>query len=567
MRKQELRFSEDKDIKVKLKIECFDRDIHGTLKLGDKKLPKLEFDSLSGIGFGSIQLTESEKDLITCQSEMDTYILLRNEILADDIWPRYLIQGKSKEDIYGVEILISGLSEWIDQETYFDISETEIKKDRPESSFNEKIEINGERYRIKSNYNCVIKKKDNRDFLVSETTTVSLVNSERAIELEEAENLAYRVKSFFSLLLAAPLSIESAWLLSEEGKKKKPFYFSTPGDNPAPYGKTIECLINPVRILKDIGWKSLFDNYFSPEKKERFENIWGRLPYLFSYPGTWDYKILGYVSILDSYCNEFSSKNGRRLEKAQYKRLKNDLVSVVDKYSVELGDDFKEVFDSFKVGISGIRNTNLPTFREKYDFMIEKIDKDIRQIIAFRPDEFSVIKKIRDSAAHGLPIETRDGRDISYEFGLKDKLLVLLFYLVYRDFGISAVEYAKSLKYTFSKFVRNSGIDGTKRDKLVGTVPFWNVDESSFNLAKDSKKIYVGVEFDSSVQQFKFSSSVTSECQAWLSHREPEDRNLIDYVKKKLFKESDVDIEYVNQAYLICGEESIELSAVCKVSY
>ncbi|MFV7708507.1 hypothetical protein [Shewanella algae] len=567
MRKQDLRFSEDKDIKVKLKIDCFDRDIHGTLKLRDKKLPKLEFDSLSGIGIGAIHLTESEKNLITCQSEMNTYILLRNEILADDIWPRYLIHGNSKEDIYGVEILISGLSEWIDQETYFDISETEIKKDRPKPSFNEKIEINGERYQIRSNYNCLIEKKDNRDFLVSETTTVSLVNSERAIELEEAENLAYRVKSFFSLLLAAPLSIESAWLLNEDTKKKKPFYFSTPGDNPAPYEKTIECLINPVRILKDIGWKSLFDNYFSSEKKEVFENIWVRLPYLLSYPGTWDYEILGYVSTLDSYCNEFSSKNGKKLGKAQYKRLKQDLVSIVDKYSVELGEDFKEVFNSFKTGISGMRNTNMPTFREKYDFMIEKVDQDIRQIVAFSPTEFSVIKKIRDSAAHGLPIETRDGRDISYEFGLKDKLIVLLFYLVYRDFGISPVEYAKSLKYTFSKFVRNSGIDCTKRDKLAGTVPFWNVDEVSFNLAKNSKRFYVGVEFDSSVQQFKFSSSVTSECQTWLSHRKPENRNLIEYIKKKLFLESDVDIEYVNQVYLVYGEESIELSAVCKVSY
>ncbi len=56
MRKQDLRFSEDKDIKVKLKIDCFDRDIHGTLKLRDKKLPKLEFDSLSGTGRDSTLL-------------------------------------------------------------------------------------------------------------------------------------------------------------------------------------------------------------------------------------------------------------------------------------------------------------------------------------------------------------------------------------------------------------------------------------------------------------------------------------------------------------------------------
>ena len=40
-----------------------------------------------------------------------------------------------------------------------------------------------------------------------------------------------------------------------------------------------------------------------------------------------------------------------------------------------------------------MRNTNMPTFREKYDFMIEKVDQDIRQIVAFSQTEFSVIKK------------------------------------------------------------------------------------------------------------------------------------------------------------------------------
>lgn len=89
----------------------------------------------------------------------------------------------------------------------------------------------------------------------------------------------------------------------------------------------------------------------------------------------------------------------------------------------------------------------------------------------------------------------------------------------------------------------------------------------SFNRAKESKKFYVGVKYNKSSDEHVFSASVTNECQAWLGQREPEEIGLIEYVKKKMFNEVSVEIELVSQAYLVYGEESVELSAVCKVSY
>lgn len=566
MNKREINFSDTYEIKVKVRLECFDSEVHGTLKLLEGSLPKLEFDALSGVGFGDIALSKGEKNYLDCKSETHTYRLHYNELLADDIWPRYVTENKSLEHTHGVEVLLSGLSEWIDQSTSFDITEREIRKDRPSNEFDEVINYSGKEYRISSKYNCVISKKKNRDFIVSETTTVSLVNTQNAITLEHAESLTYKVKNLFSLLLMAPLSIESVWLVDGEGKNRTPLYFSTISHSGPPYRNTIDCLIHPRRISNDIGWSTIFESYFSDEKTEVFENMWSRIPMLLSYRGTWDYQILGYVSILDSYCSGHSARKGKKLGGADYKSLRMDLCLVIDRYQESLGDEYKEVLVSFKEGINSIKNTSLPTFREKYNFMLSGVDERIRKIVNFSTDEFRDIKSIRDSAAHGLPIDTKENRDISYEFSLKDRLLVLLTYLVFRDMGISPIEFAKSLKYTFAQFVMNSGINTVERDKLAGTVPFWCVDKNNFDLAKESKRTYVGIEFDRSIQKYKFSSSVTNECQKWLSTMHPQNRYLIDYIKDAMYKSSDVDIEYIDQAYLVCGDEYIELSAVCRVS-
>lgn len=567
MNKREILFSENTEVRVTLKLECFDKELHATLKFRESKPPILEIDPLSGASFRSVKLSESEKEVITCESQTYRYSLLENEVMADDIWPRYVVQGEVDDCLSGIEVLISGVSEWIDQQTNFDITETEIRKDRPKTAFDELIEIDSKRYQISSNYNCSVEKKENNDFLVSESTSINIISLDETITAHRAESLAHEVRIFFSLLLAVPLSIECVWLVNKEGRDRKPFYFSLPGNNSSPFQYPLECLINPVLISKGIGWKKLFKNYASSSNRAVFKNIWGRLASLFSYTGTWDYELLGYVSVLDSYCNKYASKKGKKLNKESYEKLKGDLFSVITNLAKELGDEYSEVMSSFRDGIDGIRNTNLPTFREKYDFMMQGVDVDIRRVVNFTSDEFVTIKKIRDSAAHGLPIKTRDGRDISYEFRVKNKLLVLLMYLVYRDFGMSPVEFALSLKSTLSKFVRNADINKVERDRIVGTVPFWEVGEGDFKDAKTFENMYVGIKHIKSDNTYKFSKSITRECQSWLTQRGPKNKNLVDHLKEGFFETNDIEIEYVSQAYLVNGSETIELSGVCKVSY
>lgn len=566
MNKKGIEFSDSFEIRVKFSLESLERELHATLKIRRNKLPVLEIDSFSSEHNETMNLSEHEYKEIKCRSETKTYSLVDNEVYGDQIWPRYIIRGRIDETTSGIEICISGISEWFDQSTYFQITDSEIRKELPKKMFDESVNTNKGRYQIKSNYCCNIKKIENRDFLVSEYITIKCIKSDGVIESKEAEELSHDIRQLFSLLLALPLSIEYVWFINKEGGDRKPFYFSTPKAGGKPFDHPYESLIHPTLIFSNGDWGKVFNNYFS-HNNNNFKKIWYRLPSLFSYDGVWDYELLGYVSVLDLYCSKYACKSGRKLTQKDYGELKKCLIAIIDDYSAKIGNDYDDVIESFKGGVKGIKNTDLPTFTEKFKFMMEGVNVDFRKVINFSPHEFKTIKKIRDSAAHGLPIKTRDDRNISFEFRIKDKLLILLMYLVHRDFGFSEIDFSKSIKRSLSKFVRNAEIDKTERDRLSGTVPFYSVDEDSFRSASDTNCFYVGLKYFRSDDIYKFSHSVTKESQGWIVDINKKDRNLVDHIKAHIVDPGIVDIEFISQVYLVWGNKSIELSGACMVTY
>lgn len=563
-----IKFSENFEVQVILKLECFDEDLRATLKFGEGKLPSLEIDSLSNRSFSQIKLSEHEIKSINCKSELCTYTLMNNESPSmGHIWSTYVIKNFKNDSISGIEIQVSGFSDWIDQKTHLRSDKHRIWKDFPEVFFDELIEINDESYRIRTIYNWHAQKRKDREFVISEFTTIQIFNLAKTISIDQAEKFAYDIIRLFSLLMAVPSSIESLWLIDQHGDHKQPFYFATAPKNTTSFQYARECLIQPDDITIDVGWKKLFDNYFSISKYQVFEKIWGRITPLFSYSGFWQYEFLGYVSILDAYCSKYAKKNGKKFKRENHTALKEDLLLIMDKHSDQLGEDYFDVINSFKEGIQSIKNTNLPTFKKKFDFMCDKIHSDIQKIINFSEDEFLTIKKIRDAAAHGLPIETVNGKNLTYEFKVKDKLLLLLLYLSYRDFGISPKQFAISMKNSLSKFIRNINIDSVTRDKLTGMVPFWEIDEDSFKKAKEASKSCVGIEFIKSSNAYRFSQTITDECQSWCSQRHPiESRNLIDFVRERRFSGKNVEIEYFSEAYLVHGQDKLHFSGLCKVT-
>lgn len=223
MNKKGIEFSDSVEIRVKLRLASLERELHGTLKIIRNKLPVLAIDSFYSEYNEPLNLSEHEYKEIKCRSEAKVYSLVDNEIYGDQIRSTYIIEGEIDKTSSGIEICISGISEWIDQSTYFEITDSEIRKELPKNNFDESVNTNKGRYQIKSNYCCSIKKIENRDFLVSEYITIKCIKSDGFIESKEAEELSHDIRQLFSLLLALPLSIEYVWFINKQGLDRKPF--------------------------------------------------------------------------------------------------------------------------------------------------------------------------------------------------------------------------------------------------------------------------------------------------------------------------------------------------------
>lgn len=454
----------------------------------------------------------------------------------------------------------------MDRSNGFKITESKIKKEIYKFEINETIPINNNKINIKNNYRCNISKIEKFDTLVSEIISFELINLDGFFSLEEAIEFSLDFCNLFSLLLALPLSLEYIWLITRDKTKKNSLYFSTvTSEYPFKYSR--EAFINPKRIFDNNDWYKIFYNFFSGSYHQNFKDIWKKLPSLFSYKGIWIYEFLGYVSILESYCAKYTTKKGKKLNKSTYKELQNTLLTEIDNFSINLGDEYIEVMASFKNGIKGIRNTNLPTFTEKFNFIMNEIDPDIRKILNFTHSEFKILKEIRDTAAHALPIKTKYDYDITYEFQIRNKLLLLLIYLVHRDFGFSPVDFASSLKNTLNNYARGAEINKIHLDKFTG-VPFFLVDKNSFNSALKTNRLHIGLEYNATKNTYSFSPLVTELSKEWITRKShKKNRNLVDYIKENIKHSKNFKIEYLNKAYLEWKSKTVELHGTCVISY
>lgn len=568
MKKKGISFFEDFNTAIKLNLSSLGSSRDAKLIIKRNKLPTVDFDNLSLSELGNIHLSNEEQESIECNSDTKHYRLIGCETNGDFIYPRYIVEGLEYEPAIGVEISLTGLSSWFDQCTKIKITDTELTMSLPDDKIDARVKIDNETYQINSNSYCDVENVEKKDYLVSGYTTIKIVKIDGNISESSAESLSHDIRRLFSLLLGQPLSIEYVWLIVDSPLPRRPFYFGCPEHKEKPFESPIECIIHPSLIFERNIWNNIFNAYFSPPMKKRFQTIWSRLPTLLAYNGIWEYELLGYVSILEAYSKQYADIKGKKLPKEKFGEVKKKLLRFIDETQQELLSEFPETMGSIKTGIDGIRNTNLPTFREKFKYLLSKTDDGIRGMINFSTEEFKAIKHIRDSAAHALPLKTRNERDISFEFELKYKLQVFLLYLVYKDFGFFPADYARCLKTTHCKYVINSKISEFKRDKLAGVTPFYVVSKDNFLKASKSKKFNVGITYYKEKNIYNYSETITNEINDnWLRCDDKVCRSMVDHVNAFTKNSGVIDVIYQSEAYLLCNEEHLKVSGVCLITY
>ena len=353
------------------------------------------------------------------------------------------------------------------------------------------------------------------------------------------------MKNLFSLLLGKELSIENIWLIPKRKYNYQAFYFTSFNAKKDPLRNHLDATCSFSTLIKWGLWETIIKNFFNIKE---FRNIWSRLASAYGNNGLyWDYKILSCVVILEMYCKDKSSGKGIKLEPSKFSDVKCKLNNVLDEIAKDktFSESDIKVIDGFKVAVSDIKNTTHPTLQEKFDYLLSLTNSDMRAAISFSEKDFKIMKKIRNSVAHGLDYKPVKAEDISIEMQIKDRLLMLLTYFSYRDLGFNDIQIIKCFRHNFNSFLLNGRGDKKIIDKLSGDVQFIELINSVID--KDHPIMHC-IAVDKIGELYQLNEKLTNELlrnPTWGKHSD-----IRIFMQSMLDQNDGHQVEYLNQAYL-----------------
>lgn len=284
--------------------------------------------------------------------------------------------------------------------------------------------------------------------------------------LVQVRDLAHRFAQLMSLLLAHPCSIVEIDV-SPDGKHGGRLYYSV---SKAP--------ISPAETTDDpsyVGWRAFFTskNDVDPRwndvvnrffQSQHRDVVWARLAGMQQYEGFWEYRILGYVTLLDSYVSTEVKKGPSvrpttrkltRLE-ASLSRMKSTLSPT---QTTEVIDAVADLFSS--------KNT----FESRFEGLMATLDKGVAKVIDLQ--DFERIKELRDEVAHGLEISYKSS-DLTQMLTIMHRLVLLLTYLFFLELGLGDI-FLRSLDRTRNEIRLRAGVEQRHLDRALRPGRFFTV--------------------------------------------------------------------------------------------
>lgn len=296
--------------------------------------------------------------------------------------------------------------------------------------------------------------------------------------LVEVQSIAHKFSQLLSLLLAHPCSILSIDV-SPDGV----------------YGGRLYCSVSklptpPAQTTSDpsyVGWRAFFmskddvDGFWDGVVKKFFQSkhrdvVWARLAGMQNFEGFWEYRILGYVALLDGYLS-MAVKKGSSVGPAtkKLKRLEAALTTISPILTPSQRADVVEAV------VTVFSSTD--SFESKFDKLVATLDQDVIRIINFKAHDFETIKKLRNEVAHALEISYQSS-DLTSMLSIMHRLVLLLTYLFFLDVGVGTDIFLHSLDRTRSDLRLRADIDKVHLDRKLRPDTFFLVSPVALDVIK-----------------------------------------------------------------------------------
>ncbi|KOG03969.1 Uncharacterized protein ABJ98_0770 [Pseudomonas syringae pv. aceris] len=510
----ELCFSKDYEYAVEMYDNQNELLGSGILKFGAGTFVRVEID-----GFFSIHALDEESNLTAKTESGDIFTLIDCSLEYFTIYADIIVCGKVDSGVDSITVRYSNISEWFlyDQHVCSKPGESIIWRDPP-PPIKATVRTPLDSFHINSDIDSSVQIKSEKR-VIREYVHFTFTKDDKPFAFSEILEKPSQLASLLSILIAYPISITRIWV-ADANRQYMPTYFPAVEKPKRTFQKNQFWRYSLIRRKTlDAHWPDLLARYYNSPYRE---TIWARLAGMRRYKGFWEYRVLGYVTLLDSYTDVISRidapplKTDRKSERAavlqQLKKLKPPLSDV----------QFTK--------IDNILTNSLPdkqiqrTFKEKYDYVMSKTDLEITKIINITESDFKIIKGARDAIAHNNALEL-ERYPYAEIYPIVGKVALLLTFMALNEFGISITDFVRSLRSTSNELRDSEALDMNHLEKILHPEYFFRVSEALFEQISNFKQERLHPVFtQNSSGEISYSKEQTLIYRQWINSRPKKSR-------------------------------------------
>lgn len=438
----------------------------GTLTFGYGCLASLALD-----GFRlDIELDDDQlaSGLLAIAADSRKLSLLNCKRSGHAIYPEFVVMGDVEgSEFDSFEVRYSEVSEWFFEQTHID-SELgeEIKWHATPAPLVANVAMPGRKFRIESFYVATLE-QSGEDRTLHQHFEFRFIATKNPFSPAEIKDLARRFGNLLSILLAHQCPIVSVDVAPKGGRYGRMYYgiHKSPPNGLQSQDDRDKVSWHKFLALKsdvDDCWEDVVNAFFRSEYREV---IWSRLAGMQNYEGFWEYRVLGYVTLLDSYVSQRFGKisTPKAPPKKKLKQFKTALADVRPSLNstqqAAVLDAAGEIFSA-----SG-------SFASKFQMLLESLDRDVVKIIRLTQDDFDLVKKLRDEVAHGQQ-PTFKGPDLTPVFVITNRINLLLTHLFFLDVGVGRDVFLRCLDRSHTELRMISKLDEVHLDRVLSPEKF-----------------------------------------------------------------------------------------------
>lgn len=497
-----------------------------------------------------LRTDDAKFDLVKAvTNEGSTFCLCDCKANGIVLYADYVIDGDLKEAVVdSISVRYSDVSEWflhwrtVDGSVGKTLNWTRIPKD-----INVSVETDNEHFDLRSAY-CSSHSQLGEDLVLHEHVEFIFSAKASKFSLADVKAKTQELSCLLSILLAYPATIISVVVSQGSGRSYRIYFptFERPERAKGDSSFWVRCFIQQPAL--DGRWQSIFDHYYQSKYRKV---CWVRLSGMQRYDGFWEYKALGYVSLLDSYLNI-------RFDKASPSKSPSPDSKKIRKFRRDLTNELPTLLSDEQDKIVVIANNTFGStnfyFEEKYRLAIEETDTDITKIINLSEHEFSLIKKVRNRIAHGNDHGLKQ-EEFPIVIRTQAKIILLLTYWAFLDFGFTTQEFIACLEKTHSNLKVAAMIDSVYMQRVTRTAEFFSVTAEKLRLLRGIKGLRVqSCCTENEIGEIEFSEEFTKKYTDWMN-----DTTKISTIHdpEQIFGLSKDQARLVNQGYFECGEDRL----------